>query len=70
MRVKLVLNPNGRTESKGVWENPGCLKNSFTMVFQMVMCGEYCESVYTYKGVQTIHRSTLSTPHSNFGKSL
>jgi hypothetical protein len=27
--------------------NAGCFKNSFTMAFQMLLCGECYESVYT-----------------------
>jgi hypothetical protein len=29
--------------------NAGCLKNNFTMVFQMLLCDECYENVYTIK---------------------
>jgi hypothetical protein len=35
--------------------NAGCFKKSFTVVFQMFLCGECYENVYTY-GIQTIQR--------------
>jgi hypothetical protein len=31
------------------WNNTECLKKSFTMVFQMLLCGECYENVYTYR---------------------
>jgi hypothetical protein len=37
--------------------NTGCLKKSFKIIFQMLLCCECYEKV-TLKGVQTMHRST------------
>jgi hypothetical protein len=34
--------------------NAGCLKNVFTMLFQMLLCGEGKEN-FALQGVQTIH---------------
>jgi hypothetical protein len=32
--------------------NAGCFKKSFTMVFQMLLCGECCEKAYKLSIVQ------------------
>jgi hypothetical protein len=45
--------------------NTGCSKNSFTTVFQMLLCVSVTKT-FTLKGAQTIHRST----HSNIWNTI
>jgi hypothetical protein len=40
--------PTDRSIHRVVWMLfTGCFKNSFTMIFQMLLYGECCENVYT-----------------------
>jgi hypothetical protein len=41
-----------------------CCKKSFTIVFQMLLCGANVMKIFTLKEVQTIHRSTSRTTDS------
>jgi hypothetical protein len=47
--------------------NAGHFKKNITMVFQMLLCGECYEKVYT-EDVQTIHRSGLKLEKISAGE--
>jgi hypothetical protein len=44
--------------------NKGCFKKSFTLMFQMLLCGECYENVYTLSIVQHLKRGIVCTPSS------
>jgi hypothetical protein len=43
----------------------GCFKESFTIFYQMLLCGECYENVYTFRRTNYPPFKVLTSPHSN-----